>query len=291
MSILIDKNTKVIVQGITGKEGSFHTQKCLEYGTNIVAGVTPFKGGTTHLGVKVYNSVKEAKLATNADTSIIFVPAAFTKDAIFEAAEAGIRLCVVITEHIPVLDMLKAKDYAKKCGMQIIGPNCPGIISANECKLGIMPGEIFKKSTINVGIISKSGTLTYEAANQVLSEGYGISTAIGIGGDPVIGTGYDELLLKFQDDDETKAIVLIGEIGGELEISAAKIIKERISKPVIAFIAGASAPKGRKMGHAGAIISSENASANAKMQALSSAGAYVVSNPAKIGEKLKEVLK
>ncbi|AQW86013.1 succinyl-CoA synthetase, alpha subunit [Campylobacter pinnipediorum subsp. caledonicus] len=290
MSILVNKNTKVVVQGITGKQGSFHTQKCLEYGTNIVAGVTPFKGGTKHLGVDIFNSVKEAVCMTGADTSMIFVPAAFTKDAILEAALAGIKLCVVITEHIPILDMLKVKEISKKYNMRIIGPNCPGIISADECKLGIMPSEIFTKSNKNIGIISKSGTLTYEAANQILTQGYGISSAIGIGGDAIIGTGYDELLLEFEKDEDTLAIVMIGEIGGELEIKASEIIKTKITKPVVAFIAGASAPKGRKMGHAGAIINSNNASADSKMKALSEAGAYVVSNPADIGKKVKEII-
>ncbi|AQW84398.1 succinate--CoA ligase subunit alpha [Campylobacter pinnipediorum] len=290
MSILVDKNTKVVVQGITGKQGSFHTQKCLEYGTNIVAGVTPFKGGTKHLGIDIFNSVKEAVYMTGADTSMIFVPAAFTKDAILEAALAGIKLCVVITEHIPIFDMLKVKEIAKKYNMRIIGPNCPGIISADECKLGIMPSEIFKKSNKNIGIISKSGTLTYEAANQILAQGYGISSAVGIGGDAVIGTSYDELLLEFEKDEDTLAIVMIGEIGGELEIKASEIIKTKITKPVVAFIAGASAPKGRKMGHAGAIINSSNASADAKMKALSEAGAYVIANPADIGKKVKEII-
>ncbi|AQW82711.1 succinate--CoA ligase subunit alpha [Campylobacter pinnipediorum] len=290
MSILVDKNTKVVVQGITGKQGSFHTQKCLEYGTNIVAGVTPFKGGTKHLGIDIFNSVKETVYMTGADTSMIFVPAAFTKDAILEAALAGIKLCVVITEHIPIFDMLKVKEIAKKYNMRIIGPNCPGIISADECKLGIMPSEIFKKSNKNIGIISKSGTLTYEAANQILAQGYGISSAVGIGGDAVIGTSYDELLLEFEKDEDTLAIVMIGEIGGELEIKASEIIKTKITKPVVAFIAGASAPKGRKMGHAGAIINSSNASADAKMKALSEAGAYVIANPADIGKKVKEII-
>ncbi|MBE2984272.1 succinate--CoA ligase subunit alpha [Campylobacter sp. RM9344] len=288
MSIFIDKNTKVIVQGITGKEGSFHTQSCLDYGTQILAGVTPFKGGQTHLGVKIYNTVKEAKEATGADVSMVFVPANFCKDAIIEAANAGIRLCVVITEHLPVLDMLEAKTYAKKCGMKIIGPNSPGIISAGECKLGIMPSCVFEKDKINVGIISKSGTLTYEAANQIKAQGFGISSAIGIGGDAVIGMAYDEILLEFDKDEDTKAIVMIGEIGGELESNAADIIRN-LKKPVVAFIAGASAPQGRKMGHAGAIINSKNASARAKFEILESVGAYTVTNPAKIGEKLKQI--
>ncbi|MCD8212816.1 MAG: succinate--CoA ligase subunit alpha [Campylobacter sp.] len=289
MSILIDKNTGVIVQGITGKEGSFHTQSCIEYGTKILAGVTPFKGGQTYLGVKIYNTVKEAKIASGADVSMIFVPAAFCKDAIIEAAAAGIKLCVVITEHIPVLDMLSAKSYANKRGMKIIGPNCPGIISAGECKLGIMPNCVFKKSNINIGIVSKSGTLTYEAANQIINQGFGISTAVGIGGDAVIGMAYDEILPLLDKDDDTKAVVMIGEIGGELESRASEIIKN-FTKPIVAFIAGASAPKGRKMGHAGAIINSKNTGAKAKFEILKDAGAHIVVNPAKIGEKLKEIL-
>ncbi|WP_169754995.1 succinate--CoA ligase subunit alpha [Campylobacter curvus] len=289
MSILIDKSTRVIVQGITGKEGSFHTQSCMDYGTQIAAGVTPFKGGQTHLGVKIYNTVKEAKDASGADASMIFVPAGFCKDAIIEAADAGVKLCVVITEHVPVLDMLAAKAYANKRGMKIIGPNCPGVISANECKLGIMPSAVFKRASLNIGIISKSGTLTYEAANQICEQGYGISTAIGIGGDAVIGMAYDEILPLFDEDEDTKAVVMIGEIGGELESRASQII-QNFKKPIVAFIAGASAPEGRKMGHAGAIINSKNASAKAKFEVLRATGAHIVTNPAKIGEKLKEIL-
>jgi succinate-coA ligase, alpha subunit len=288
MSILIDKNTRVIVQGITGKEGGFHTQSCLEYGTKIVAGVTPFKGGQTHLGVPVFNSVKEARQSTGAEVSVIFVPAAFCARAIIEAADAGIKLCVVITEHVPILDMLAAKSYAAKRGMKIVGPNCPGIISADECKIGIMPANVFKKGEINVGIVSKSGTLTYEAANQIQKAGFGVSTAVGIGGDAVIGLAYDELLEEFAKDEDTSAVVMIGEIGGELESKAAARIKD-LNKPVVAFIAGASAPKGRKMGHAGAIINSSSASAEAKYEILAGCGAHIVRNPAKIGEKLREI--
>ncbi|MBR8463963.1 succinate--CoA ligase subunit alpha [Campylobacter sp. faydin G-24] len=290
MSILIDKNTRVIVQGITGKEGSFHTQSCLEYGTKIVAGVTPFKGGSQHLGVRIYNTMNEAVAESGADTSMIFVPAKFCKNAIIEAADAGIKLCVVITEHVPILDMLKAKDYANKHGMRIIGPNCPGIISSGKCKLGIMPSSVFERDCINIGIISKSGTLTYEAANQIRKAGFGISTAVGIGGDAVIGMAYDELLTLFANDDDTKAIVMIGEIGGELESRAADVIRN-LNKPVVAFIAGASAPKGRKMGHAGAIINSKNASADAKLELLTNIGVYTTNNPANIGEIVKEIFK
>ncbi|QIX85819.1 succinate--CoA ligase subunit alpha [Campylobacter ureolyticus] len=290
MSILIDKSTKVIVQGFTGKEATFHSQKCLEYGTLIVGGVTPFKGGITHLGLPVFNTVKEAVEKTNASVSLIFVPAMFVANAIIEAANAGIKLCIVITEHAPLNDIIKAKNFANKCGTQIIGPNSPGIISADECKLGIMPGNIFKKSNLNIGLISKSGTLTYEGAKQILDEGYGISTAIGIGGDRVIGLGFSELLEMFEKDDDTKAIVLIGEIGGILEIEAAKTIKDKISKPVVAFIAGATAPKGKRMGHAGAIVSDYNSTAKGKMQSLEKVGVHVVQSPAHIGRKLKEVL-
>jgi len=291
MSILVNKNTKVIVQGFTGQEGTFHAQQCIDYGTQIVGGVTPNKGGQTHLGKPVFNSVKEAIDKTGATASIIFVPPSFARDAIMEAAYAGIKLAVIITENIPVIDMQLAKTYATKKGMLIIGPNCPGIITSTECKIGIMPGNVFEKKEINVGLISKSGTLTYEGANQVLKMGYGISTAIGIGGDPIIGLSYKELLLMFEKDDETKAIVMIGEIGGDLEIQAATFIKENIKKPVIAFIAGQSAPKGKRMGHAGAIISQGLGSAKDKMQALQNVGVEVVKNPADIGKAVDSILK
>lgn len=290
MSILVDKNTKAIVQGFTGKEGTFHATQCMEYGTNIVGGVTPFKGGQIHLGKPVFNTVKEAVKETGASVSLIFVPAKAVKESIIEAADAGIELAIVITEHTPVNDILEAKNYANKKGMKIIGPNCPGIISSDECKLGIMPGMVFKKASKNVGLISKSGTLTYEGANQILNEGYGISTAVGIGGDSVIGLTYKELLPLFEADEDTKAIVMIGEIGGSLEIEAAKVIKEKITKPVVAFIAGQSAPKGKRMGHAGAIISGEDSTAKGKMRVLSEAGVHVVESPAHIGDKLKEIL-
>lgn len=288
MSILVNKNTKVIVQGFTGKEATFHAEQCLAYGTNIVGGVTPFKGGQTHLGKPVFNTVAEAIKATGAEVSLIFVPAFAVGDSVIEAADGGIKLAVVITEHTPVKDMMFAKNYANKKGMKIIGPNCPGIITSEECKLGIMPGFIFKKGC--VGLISKSGTLTYEATNQVVKSGYGISTAVGIGGDPIIGLSYKELLSEFQKDAETKAIVMIGEIGGSLEIEAAKFIKENITKPVVAFIAGATAPKGKRMGHAGAIVGSADESAAAKKEALKSYGIYVVDSPALIGEEIKKIL-
>ncbi|PSM52730.1 succinyl-CoA synthetase, alpha subunit [Campylobacter blaseri] len=291
MSILINKNTKVIVQGFTGKEGTFHSKECIAYGTNIVAGVTPFKGGQTHLDRPVFNTVKEAVTHTGASVSLIFIPSMFAADGIMEAANAGIKLAVVITENIPINDMIKAKNYANKCGMKIIGPNCPGVISSNECKLGIMPASIFKKANINIGLISKSGTLTYEGANQIINEGYGVSTAIGIGGDNIIGMTYSDLLPMFEKDDDTKAIVMIGEIGGLLEIEACSVIKEQILKPIVAFIAGKSAPKGKKMGHAGAIISEENSSAVGKIKALKNVGVHVVESPAHIGKKLKEILK
>ena len=288
MSILVDKDTKVIVQGFTGKEGTFHAEQCLEYGTKIVGGVTPGKGGMEHLGKPVFNTVKEAVQATGATVSMIFVPPAFVADAVMEAADAGVELAVIITEGAPVQDMMKAKAYAVKNGMKTIGPNCPGIITAEECKIGIMPGMIFKKG--DVGLISKSGTLTYEAANQVCQEGHGITTAVGIGGDPIIGLSYLQLLPMFENDPDTKAIVMIGEIGGDLEIQAAKYIKENISKPVVAFIAGQTAPKGKRMGHAGAIVSGGSGTAKEKMEALEAAGVKVVVSPAEIGKAVTEVL-
>ncbi len=289
MSILVNKDTKVIVQGFTGKEGTFHSEQCMAYGTQIVGGVTPNKGGMTHLGKPVFNTVEEAVKATGATVSMIFVPPAFVSDAVMEAADAGIELAVIITEGAPVRDMMYAKHYATKKGMKTIGPNCPGIITAEECKIGIMPGHIFKKG--NVGLISKSGTLTYEASNQVVKEDLGITTAVGIGGDPIIGLSYKELLPMFEEDPETEAIVMIGEIGGDLEIQAAKLIKEKITKPVIAFIAGQTAPKGKRMGHAGAIISGSKGTAAEKMAALKEAGAYVVESPADIGVTVAKALK
>jgi succinyl-CoA synthetase alpha subunit len=288
MSILVNKDTKVIVQGFTGKEGSFHAEQCMDYGTQIVGGVTPGKGGQTHLGKPVFNTVKDAVNTTGATVSMIFVPPAFVADAVMEAASAGIELAVIITEGAPVRDMQAAKACAVKNGMMTIGPNCPGVITAEECKIGIMPGMIFKKG--NVGLISKSGTLTYEGANQVCNEGFGISTAVGIGGDPIIGLSYKQLLQMFQEDPETEAIVMIGEIGGDLEIQAAAYIKENITKPVVAFIAGQTAPAGKRMGHAGAIISGSAGTAKEKMDALQAAGVKVVVSPAEIGKAVKEVL-
>lgn len=288
MSILVNKDTKVIVQGFTGKEGTFHAEQCLAYGTKIVGGVTPNKGGQEHLGKPVFNTVKEAVNSTHATVSMIFVPPMFVADAVMEAAEAGIKLAVIITEGAPVRDMQKAKAHANKHGMMTIGPNCPGIITAEECKIGIMPGMIFKKG--NVGLISKSGTLTYEGANQVCREGFGISTAVGIGGDPIIGLSYKDLLAMFEADPETKAIVMIGEIGGDLEIQAATYIKEHITKPVVAFIAGQTAPAGKRMGHAGAIVSGGAGTAKEKMAALEAAGVKVVISPADIGKAVAEVL-
>ncbi len=288
MSILVNKDTKVIVQGFTGKEGSFHAEQCIDYGTNIVGGVTPNKGGQEHLGKPVFNTVADAVKTTGATVSMIFVPPAFVGDAVMEAAEAGIELAVIITEGAPVKDMQMAKAHASKHGMKTIGPNCPGIITAEECKIGIMPGMIFKKG--NVGLISKSGTLTYEGANQVCNEGYGITTAVGIGGDPIIGLSYKQILPMFEADPETEAIVMIGEIGGDLEIQAAKLIKEQITKPVVAFIAGQTAPKGKTMGHAGAIVSGTAGTAKEKMEALEAAGVKVVVSPAEIGKAIAEVL-
>jgi succinyl-CoA synthetase alpha subunit len=288
MSILVNKDTKVIVQGFTGKEGSFHAEQCMAYGTKIVGGVTPNKGGTEHLGQPVFNTVKEAVTSTGATVSMIFVPPAFVADAVMEAADAGIELAVIITEGAPVRDMQAAKAYAVKHSMKTIGPNCPGIITAEECKIGIMPGMIFKKG--NVGLISKSGTLTYEGANQVCREGFGISTAVGIGGDPIIGLSYKQLLPMFEADPETHAIVMIGEIGGDLEIQAARFIKDNIKKPVVAFIAGQTAPQGKRMGHAGAIVSGGAGTAAEKMAALEAAGVKVVVSPADIGKAVAEVL-
>jgi succinyl-CoA synthetase alpha subunit len=288
MSILVNKDTKVIVQGFTGKEGTFHAEQCLDYGTKIVGGVTPNKGGQEHLGKPVFNTVADAVKTTGATVSMIFVPPAFVGDAVMEAAEAGIELAVIITEGAPIKDMQMAKAHATLHGMMTIGPNCPGIITADECKIGIMPGSIFKKG--NVGLISKSGTLTYEGANQVCNEGYGITTAVGIGGDPIIGLSYKQLLPMFEADPETKCIVMIGEIGGDLEIQAAKLIKEQITKPVVAFIAGQTAPKGKTMGHAGAIVSGSAGTAKEKMEALEAAGVKVVVSPAEIGKAVKELL-
>lgn len=288
MSVLVNKNSKVIVQGFTGGEGTFHATQMIEYGTNVVGGVTPGKGGQSHLDRPVFNTVDEAVQATGADVSIIFVPPAFAADAIMEAANAGIKVIVAITEGIPVADMIKAKDYIKAYDCRLIGPNCPGIITADEAKVGIMPGFIFKKG--NIGIVSKSGTLTYEAADQVVKAGMGITTAIGIGGDPIIGTTTKEAVQLLMNDPETEGIVMIGEIGGNLEAKAGAWIKEHGTKPVVAFIAGETAPKGRTMGHAGAIVGGEDDTAEAKKRILRECGCHVVDSPASIGMKMAEVL-
>lgn len=288
MSIFINKNTKLIVQGITGKEGSFHAQSCQEYGTKLLGGVTPKKGGIQILGVPVFNTVKEAAEETSADTSMIFVPARFAANAIIEAAEAGIKLIVCITEGIPVYDMLNAKKAVKLNGARLIGPNCPGLITPKEAKVGIMPSSIHKKGC--VGVVSRSGTLTYEAVHQLTQLGIGQSTCIGIGGDPVIGTGFIDVLKAFQEDEQTQAICMIGEIGGSAEEDAAEFIKQYVTKPVVSFIAGLSAPEGKRMGHAGAIISGGKGTAASKMAALNSAGVTVCKNPADLGITIKNIL-
>ena len=290
MAVLVDRNSKILVQGFTGKEGTFHSEQMIAYGTQIVGGITPGKGGTEHLGKPVYDFVLEAVEKTGADVSIIFVPSAFAADAIMEAADAGIRVIVCITEGIPIADMIKVKDYIKQRNCRLIGPNCPGIITSDEAKVGIMPGFVFKKG--RVGIVSKSGTLTYEAADQVIRAGLGISTAIGIGGDPIIGTTTKDALELFINDDDTDYVVVIGEIGGQLEIEAAKWYKESGSKkPVIGFIAGQTAPKGRTMGHAGAIVGGEEDTAQAKMNEMVGCGILVAESPADIGKLLLEVMK
>ena len=289
MSVIVNKNSRVIVQGFTGGEGTFHAEQMIEYGTNIVGGVTPGKGGQTHLGQPVFNTVKEAVEKVQANTSIIFVPPAFAADAIKEAAEAGIKTIIAITEGIPVADMVKVMDYIKNKNVRLIGPNCPGVITPREAKVGIMPGFVFKKG--NVGLVSKSGTLTYEAADQIAKQGLGITTAIGIGGDPIIGTTTKDAIELFMNDPETEAIVMIGEIGGNLEAEAAKYIKETGNKkPVIAFIAGQTAPKGRTMGHAGAIVGGDDDTAEAKKRILKECGIHVVDSPAQIGAKMAEVI-
>ena len=289
MSVLVNKKSKVIVQGFTGSEGTFHAGQMLEYGTNVVGGVTPGKGGSIHLEKPVFNTVKEAVDKTAADVSIIFVPPAFAADAIMEAAEAGIGLIVCITEGIPVNDMIKTKEYIKGFNCRLIGPNCPGVITAGEAKIGIMPGFVFKEGKI--GIVSKSGTLTYEAADQVSKAGMGISTAIGIGGDPIIGTTTKEAVELLMNDPETEGIVMIGEIGGNLEAIAARWIKENGTKPVVGFIAGETAPKGRTMGHAGAIVGGDDDTAEAKKRILRECGIHVVDSPAEIGKKMADILK
>ncbi|MFL2572085.1 MAG: succinate--CoA ligase subunit alpha [Candidatus Pelagibacter sp. TMED273] len=289
MSVLVTKDSRIIVQGFTGSEGTFHAGQMIDYGTNIVGGVTPGKGGQTHLGKPVFNTVAEAVKEVNADTSIIFVPPAFAADAIMEAAEAGIRVIITITEGIPVNDMVKAMEYVNSKDCSVVGPNCPGVISPDEAKVGIMPGFVFKKG--NVGIVSKSGTLTYEAADQVVKEGYGITTAIGIGGDPIIGTTTKDAVQLLMEDDETECIVMIGEIGGELEADAANWIKfQGNPKPVVGFIAGETAPKGRTMGHAGAIVGGAEDTAEAKKAIMKSCGIHVVDSPAAIGKTVAQVL-
>ena len=289
MSVLVNKESKIIVQGFTGGEGTFHSTQMIEYGTNIVGGVTPGKGGQIHLDKPVFNTVKDAVINVDADTSIIFVPPAFAADAIMEAAEAGIKVIIAITEGIPVNDMMKAYQYVNQKGVTLVGPNCPGVITPEEAKVGIMPGFVFKKG--KVGIVSKSGTLTYEASDQVVAMGLGISTAIGIGGDPIIGTTTKDAIELFMNDEETDCIVMIGEIGGQLEADAARWIREKGNKkPVVGFIAGETAPKGRTMGHAGAIVGGSDDTAEAKKRIMKECGIHVVDSPAQIGKKVAEVL-
>ncbi len=288
MSILIDEKTRLLVQGITGGEGSFHTQRCIEYGTKVVAGVTPGKGGSEILGVPVFNTVEMAVKETRANASMIFVPAAFAADAILEAADAGIPLVVCITEGIPVLDMVMVHQYLKGKSTRLIGPNCPGLISPGKCKAGLMAGDIHLQG--NVGVVSRSGTLTYEAVAQLTNFGIGQSTCVGIGGDPLPGSTFVDILKLFQKDKDTKAVILIGEIGGTTEQEAAQFIKEKMTKPVVAFVAGATAPPGKRMGHAGAIISGSSSRAQDKIAALANAGATIASSPAEIGLTMKKVL-
>ena len=289
MSILVNKNSKVLVQGFTGTEGTFHAAQMIEYGTNVVGGVTPGKGGSNHLDRLVFNTVSDCVKETGANVSIIFVPPAFAADAIMEAADAGVELVVCITEGIPVQDMVKVKNFLKSTNTRLVGPNCPGVITADECKVGIMPGFVFKKGRI--GIVSKSGTLTYEAADQVAKAGLGISTAVGIGGDPIIGTTTKEAIELFMNDPETEAIVMIGEIGGGMEAEAARWIRDTGNKkPVVGFIAGQTAPPGRRMGHAGAIVGGAEDTAAAKMKIMSECGIHVVQSPADIGKVMEEVM-
>ncbi len=289
MSVLVNKDSKIIVQGFTGSEGTFHAEQMIEYGTNIVGGVTPGKGGQEHLGKPVFNTVSEAVAKVGADTTIIFVPPAFAADAIMEAANAGIKVIITITEGIPIADMVKASNYIKNMDCRLIGPNCPGVITPGEAKVGIMPGFVFKKG--NIGIVSKSGTLTYEAADQVVRQGLGITTAIGIGGDPIIGTTTKEAVELLINDPETECVVMIGEIGGQLEADAAKWYKASGSKkPIVGFIAGETAPAGRTMGHAGAIVGGSDDTAQAKKRIMRECGIHVVDSPAEIGIKVKEVM-
>ena len=289
MSVLVNKNSKIIVQGFTGSEGTFHAGQMIEYGTNVVGGVTPGKGGQEHLGKPVFNTVEDAVEKVGADTTIIFVPPAFAADAIMEAASAGIKVIITITEGIPIADMVKVAEYIKDKDCRLVGPNCPGVITPGEAKVGIMPGFVFKKG--NVGIVSKSGTLTYEAADQVVRQGLGITTAIGIGGDPIIGTTTKQAVELLINDPETECVVMIGEIGGQLEADAAKWYKESGSKkPIVGFIAGETAPAGRTMGHAGAIVGGSDDTAQAKKRIMKDCGIYVVDSPAEIGLKVKEVM-
>ena len=289
MSILVDKSTKLICQGITGRHGTFHSQKALEYGTQLVGGVTPGKGGTKHLGVPVFDTVEQAAKETGANASVIYVPAGFAIDSILEASAMGMELVVCITEGIPVYDMLRLKRALTKADTRLIGPNCPGVITPSECKIGIMPGYIHKKGP--VGVISRSGTLTYEAVWQLSSLGLGQSTCVGIGGDPIVGSDYVDLLKLFNNDEQTEAVVLIGEIGGDMEEKASAYIAKEFKKPVVAFIAGVSAPAGKRMGHAGAIISEGRGTAKAKMEAFEEAGVAIAASPAEIGLTLKKHLK
>ncbi|MCW9718145.1 succinate--CoA ligase subunit alpha [Avibacterium sp. 21-599] len=288
MSILVNKNTKVICQGFTGGQGTFHSEQALAYGTKLVGGVSPGKGGTTHLGLPVFNTVREAVNQTGATATVIYVPAPFCKDAIFEAIDAGISLIVCITEGIPTLDMLQVKQKLNETGVVMIGPNCPGIITPDECKIGIMPGNIHQKG--RVGIVSRSGTLTYEAVKQTTDQGFGQSTCVGIGGDPIPGSSFIDILQRFQQDPETEAIVMIGEIGGSAEEDAAEFIRHNITKPVVAYIAGITAPKGKRMGHAGAIISGGKGTADEKIHALQQAGVTTVKSLAEIGIALRKIL-
>jgi len=288
LSVLVDKNTRLVVQGITGKEGTFHTKQMVEYGTQVVGGVTPGKGGTTHEGIPVFNTVADAVEEAGANVSVIYVPPPFAADAIMEAADAGVPLVVCITEGIPALDMVKVKEYLSGKQTRLIGPNCPGIISPGKCKIGIMPGHIHKEG--RVGVVSRSGTLTYEAVGQLTALGLGQSTAIGIGGDPIIGTTHLQALALFQDDPETDGIVMIGEIGGAAEEEAAAFARDNVTKPIVAFIAGQTAPPGRRMGHAGAIIAGGKGTAAEKMKALEEAGIRVVQSPADIGQAMKDAL-